>query len=194
MREPPSFLEEKRRERIRERADKETDWFFGIMGGRVPEPGIGPAYARPAAQAVDGWLRSIPPFHRGALSLMHDKREWPEALREKYRWATSLVVRLECARLADGSGRSASELEALAVRRLEEDIAACQRRRAVVEDTHRHAVPTVREVEVRRRAHRAYKHVELALRAYSKARGNARCVLPRGVDVDDPELDVGGDL
>jgi hypothetical protein len=188
MRKPLTFLEEKQRERIEERAAKEVDWFFGVMGGQVPEPGVGPEYARPAAEAIDRWFRSIPPFHRGALMLSHDMRPWPETLTKEFGSLTSLVVRLECARLSDGTTKSRLEIESAAVRALEDDIAACQRRRAAVQGTR---VVTMRERKVLRRIDRASKHKRLAFRAYAKARGNAPCVLPRGVGLDD--LDDGGD-
>jgi hypothetical protein len=193
MRKPLTFLEEKRRERIEERAEKEVDWFFGVMGGRVPEPGTGPEYARPAAEAIDRWFRSIPPFHRGALALCHDTRPWPDSLTKEFGELTSLVVRLECARLTDRAGkspRSVGEIESAAVRALEDDIAACQRRRAAVQGTR---VVTMRERKVQRRIDCASKHQRLAFRAYVKARGNAPCVLPRGVGVDDLDLDDAGD-
>jgi hypothetical protein len=194
MRRPLTFLEEKQRERIEERAAKEVDWFFGVMGGRVPEPGVGPEYARPAAEAIDRWFRSIPPFHRGALALCHDTRPWPETLTKEFGGLTSLVVRLECARLADGTAKSSVEIESAAVRALEEDIAACERRRAAVQSARGSCVVTARERRVLRRLSRASKHRRLALRAYAKARGNAPCVLPRGVGVvDDLDLDDGGD-
>jgi hypothetical protein len=191
MRKPLTFLEEKRRDRIEERAEKEIDWFFGVMGGRVPEPGVGPEYARPAAETIDRWFRSIPPFHRGAMALVFDDREWPETLTKEFGYLTSLVVRLECANLADGVGRSAAEREPVAIGQLEEAIATCQRRREAVEGT-RGELMTSRERRVQRRLWRALRHKELALRAYAKARGNAPCVLPRGFDVDDPQ-DGGGD-
>jgi hypothetical protein len=186
-------LDEKQRERIDERAEKETEWFFGVMGGRVPDPGVGPAYARPAAEAIDQWFRSVPPFHRGALALYHEKRAWPETLTKEFGSLTSLVVRLECARLADGNRKSGVELESAAVRALEEDIAACQRRRTAVQGTRRDGVVTARERKVQRRISRASKHKRLAFRAYAKSRGDAPCVLPRGVGVDDVDLDDGGD-
>jgi hypothetical protein len=161
MKRPLTFLEEKQRERIHERAAKEVDWFFGVMGGRVP--GVGPEYARPAAEAIDRWFRSIPPFHRGALALCHDTRPWPDSLTKEFGELTSLVVRLECARLADGareSPPSVGEIESAAVRALEEDIAACQRRR-----TQATRVVTARERKVLRRTDRASKHKRLAFRA-----------------------------
>jgi hypothetical protein len=190
MRAQRIFLEAKQRERIEDRAGKETDWFFRVMGGRVPEPGVGPAYARPAAEAIVRWLRSIPAFHRGALSLLYETRAWPEALTNEFGMWTSLVVRLECARLADGSGLLGAKLEKLAAERIEEDIAARQRRRDAVAGTQKSDAALTRlERSVRRRGDRADRHVELACRAYAKARGNAPCVLPRGPSVEDGTVD-----
>jgi hypothetical protein len=37
MRRPLTFLEKKQRGRIEERAEKEAEWFFGVMGGRPPD-------------------------------------------------------------------------------------------------------------------------------------------------------------
>src|ERR1700679_1983798 len=120
MRTPLTFVEEKRRDQILERAEKEAEWFFTVMGGRVPEPGVGSAHDRAAAETIDRWFRSIPPFHRGALALLYDSRIWPRTMIREFGHHTSLVVRLECAQLADGSGRLPEELETRAVRALEE--------------------------------------------------------------------------
>jgi hypothetical protein len=186
MKAPLSFEEEKKQERIRRRAEREAHWFFEVMGGRVPEPGVGPEYARPAAEAIDRWFRSIPPFHRGALSLLYDEREWSPVLRREFGQITSLVVRLAAAWLADG--RPPGELEAAAVLELEEEIAACQRPRRPEGDTHRRNVFTRRARKVWRRSHRALEYIELALRAYAKARGDAPCVLPPELQVARPYL------
>jgi hypothetical protein len=197
-----TFVELRQREKNEERAEKELTWFFCEMHGKVPEAGTGEAFARPAAAAIDGWLRSIPPFHRGAMALSFDDREWPETLEKAFGSMTSLVVRIECANLADGSGKPACELEARALRELEQVVAESDRRQARIKDRPRAEEHTVIEQRVSRRLYRAERHVELAIRAYAKARGNAHCVLPRGLKVnarpdeelpDVPDAGLGAD-
>jgi hypothetical protein len=193
MKTPLTVVEEMKREQVHERAEKEVRWFFEVMGGRVPELGVGSARERAASETIDRWFRSIPPFHRGALALLHDSRTWPKTLIREFGHHTSVVVRLECVHLAGASGRLPEELEARAIRALEEDIAACAKRRAFVQGRNRAFEPTARERKVTRRYWRAARHTRLALRAYAKARSNVPCVLPRGAGSDDWEMDDGGE-
>jgi len=176
-----SWIEERRREVAEERAVRELDWFFVVMNGRVPEVGEGPSFAREAALAIDGWLRDAPPFHRGAFALRHSKRDWPEALREEFGRNTTLVVHLECVSLWKGSRGSRGELEQLAVEGLLAEIERCKRREKAVAGTKWAKVRTRAQARLDERHERAGWHVRSAIRAYAKARGRAKCVLPRGV-------------
>ena len=161
MKKPLTRAPEEKRERIEKRAEKEVEWFFRTMGGRVPEEGVGPPYARPAAQAIEGWLKSIPPFHRGALSLLYAPKEWPKSLTIEYGSWTSLVVRLECALHPSDGKVSNEELEQASIERL--------------------LASGLRQGPLGDLEFRAVKHVRCAIRAYAKARGNAPSVLPSAV-------------
>jgi hypothetical protein len=98
-------------------------------------------------------------------------RDWPATLVTHYRGATSLVVRLECALHPSPPGDETTEaLEQAAVRRLEEALEERGRDRHDLFG-------------------RAIAHQDLAMRAYLKSRGEARCMVPRrrrGVDKASP--------
>jgi hypothetical protein len=107
---PRSRLTRRRSER---RAEREAKWFYGTLGGQVPEAGP----ARETALALQGRLQSTTAFDRGALSLRYAKKDWPAPIQEEFGNAASLVVRLECA-MHPSVGASTEALEAEAVRRL----------------------------------------------------------------------------
>jgi hypothetical protein len=135
-----------------DRAREEMDWFFGTLGGRVPEENSELAYARPAAEAIDGWLKAVPAFHRGALALRFTPKEWPPTLTDRYGTSTSLVVRLECALHPSRGDQTTEALEQVATLRLEEAIAK-------------------RGWDKHNLLDRAMSHEFLAIRAYLKVRG-----------------------
>ena len=135
-----------------ETARTEMDWFFGTLGGRVPDEGSELAYARPAAEAIREWLKAITAFHRGALALRFTPREWPPTLTKRYGKSTSLVVRLECALHPSRGDQSTEALERASVERLERVIAK-------------------RGWDKRDLLQRAIAHEFLAIRAYLKVRG-----------------------
>jgi hypothetical protein len=137
---------------LEDRARREMEWFFDTLGGRVPEENTELAYARPAAEAIDGWLRAMPAFHRGALALRFTPRKWPRTLTHHYGESTSLVVRLECALHPSRGDQSTEALEQAAVLRLEEVL--------VKRGRDRHDL-----------LGRAFAHESLAIRAYLKVRG-----------------------
>ena len=146
-----------KRERLRETARKEVEWFFGALGGRVPDEGSPMAHARPGAILIDRYLEAISAFHRGALALRYTPREWPPSLVTRHgRW-TSLVVRLDCALHPSGGGKTTAELEKAAAERLEEAPA--------------HGEALMARAEV---------HEHLAIRACAKARGEGPSLAPRG--------------
>ena len=149
MRSKKPTRQQLRRDALDERAREEMDWFFGALGGRVPEPSTELGYARPAAEQIHGWLQSITEFHRGALALRFTPRRWPPWLTKRYRRSTSLVVRLECA-LHPSTGQTTEMLEQASLERLA-GLRPKQRRELLA---------------------RARTHEFLALRAYEKVRGN----------------------
>jgi len=144
---------------LEDEARREMEWFFGTLGGRVPEENTELAHARARAQAIDGWLRAILTFHRGALALRFTPRKWPVTLTRLYGKSTSLVVRLECA-LHPSLG-STEALEQAAALRLEEVV----RKRG--RDRH--------DLLARARAHEL-----LAIRAYLKVRGDGPAPVSAG--------------
>ncbi len=185
--ERPTLAETLKRDKFQTRAERELRWFFRDMGGRVRESGAAPECDRVAAQAIDGWLRSIPPFHRGALSLSYEKRPWPKALTEEFGSLTSLVVRIESAHLTDGTSPPEA-VEKAAVRYLEEAVEACRNRRTLARgDWKNDRVLTVRQRTLTRRRLHAQWHVTVAVQAYLGARGEAPSVLP-----NDPSNDAEG--
>jgi hypothetical protein len=142
-------------------ARRELGWFHGTLGGRVPEEGDLEPDLRRAAARIDGWLKSIPTFHRGALSLRHSTKRWPKPLTDEYRAWTSLVVRLECALHPSDVWRPTDELEEAGAKRLIEALAS--RRWSNDADDFQD---------------RARAHVRDAIEAYAEARGEEPCVLP----------------
>jgi hypothetical protein len=186
-----------RRERRESRARREAEWFYKVLGGRVPDEGTASPEVRSAAAQVAAWLRAVPAFHRGALSLRYTPKEWPRAIVREFRELSSLVIRLECA-LHPATGKTNEELEQASVERIEKAIEA---RNAVLEEMKRaDAVlkatgskpmpvppprkdpwdaPTPARVDIVGLDYRADGHVGLAIRALGKVRGDAPCVLPR---------------
>jgi hypothetical protein len=157
---------------IEARAEKEAIWFYERLGGRVPEEGS--ADVRDAASTIDGWLRSLPAFDRGALSLWFDKRNWPEAIQVEFGNAASLVVRLECV-LHPAVGRPTDELEREAVERLSAMIADRESR---PQTPGRSPTPCKSGMHLTQLAYRAYRHSRHAIRGLAKARGDVPCSVP----------------
>jgi hypothetical protein len=155
--------EEVTRRKITKAAREELEWFYGPMGGRVPEEGAGPPEARIAAVAIARWLGKVLTFHRGALALRYDRdKQWPTWLTDKYGDLTTLIVRLECTLHPSGGGKSNERLEEESVRRFE---AAYMRRWRRLEE--------MADLEWR-----AKMHVRSAVRAYGRVRGDVPSVLP----------------
>lgn len=165
----------------RDRAEAEIGWFIGKLQGRVPAEGAADvaADARAAAQAIDGWLRAIPPFHRGALSLFHDPRRWPAGLVREFGALTALVVRLECAHRTVPPGKTVADLERAVVEALLEEVFQTVRQRERHLAAGRRPVGfTTRQKALLRRRRAAREYVDEAVRAYAAARAGAPCVLP----------------
>jgi hypothetical protein len=157
-------------EKLRERrwaaedaADRELEWFFARANGTVPDQREGTPAVGKAAATIQRWLGALTTFHVGALSLRYTPRDWPKSIRDEFGDWTSLVVRLECAAHPSDGRTCARELEAAAVRRLEQLVA----RRG-------------EKPELARLVRRARRHVRYATRAYVKVRGFGVSVLPRG--------------
>jgi len=140
---------------LEQRAKKELAWFFGKLGGKVANAGSKPQSFR-RAEAIRGWLATLPAFHQGALALRFTPKKWPKAVEDKFGHYASLVVRLECTK--HPSKGNAAEVEEAAAKRIEEAIAEKR---------------SVGDLDDRARA-----HVNLALRAYLKAQGKRRTVRP----------------
>jgi hypothetical protein len=182
-----------RRERRESRARREAEWFYKVLRGRVPEEGTASPEVRSAAAQIEAWLKAVPAFHRGALSLRYRRRPWPAAIVRQFGGLSSLAIRLECA-LHPATGKTNEELEKAAIERIEKTIAA---REAAVEEikaiTAQNATcsapthmrprgedpPLPADVDIARLDYRAERHVALAIRALGKVRGDAPCVLPR---------------
>jgi hypothetical protein len=157
-----------KREQREDMARAELDWFFGAMEGRVPSSRAAPAEARRPARRIARWLRRIPAFHRGALSLCFTPKAWPTWLVREYGGSTSLVVRLECSLHPSTGGQTTEELEEAALERLGK----------------------VREGDL---WSRAWDHEYLALRAYLKVRGTRPCVLPATPPASAPSATTDSD-
>jgi len=167
-----------RRERRESRARREAEWFYKVLGGRVPGEAAASPEVRSAAAQVAAWLRAVPAFHRGALSLRYTPKEWPRAIVREFRELSSLVIRLECA-LHPATGKPNKELEHASVERIEKAIEA---RKPVPLPPPRKDPwdsPTPAVVDIIQLADRAERHVALAIRTLGKVRGDAPCVLPR---------------
>jgi len=163
--------------RVRRLVEHEAGWFFRELGGEVPEGGD--AATRDAARQIDAWLREVPAFHRGALSLRYVPRAWPTCIREEFEELASVAVRLECA-LHPAVGRSTEALEAESVERLRQTIRACEGARARPEPPGRERPLSPSEKALAQLTLRAYRHVELAIRALARVRGGGPCVVPAG--------------
>ena len=148
-----------RRTLLEGRSARELAWFLGELGGKVPEEGSRLGRLRRQAETIRGWLADVPAAHRAVLTRMFTPRTWPEVIERRFGSLASLVVRLECARHCAETGASAEEIEAAAVRRLEQKIADGNG-------------------DVRRLAERAELHERLALRAYITVRAHGRCLCP----------------
>ncbi len=156
-------------------AEREAEWFFRELGGRVPEGGD-PA-TRAAAERVDAWLRAIPAFHRGVLALRYLPRSWPRPIRDEFDEIASVVVRIECAR-HPAVGLATEALEQASLERLLSVIERCERVRARRPPGGRTRPDCRAERELLRLARRAYRHVDLAHRALTRVRGFKACVVP----------------
>jgi hypothetical protein len=175
---PLSWSQSQRRRLIEERAWAEVAWFCGTLGGVVPEQDCP---ERTAAQRIDGWLKQLPAFHRGAFALRYMRRAWPEPLAGTFGEDTSLVVRLECAE-HPAVGKSPAELEAASVERLTAMIAAGERERQRRKDLGDRGPSGPDERRVGALLVRAHKHVASAIRALRRVRGDAPCRVPSSVD------------
>jgi len=160
---------------FRAAAEREAAWFFRDLGGKVPEGGD--PVTRAAAAWIDDRLRGLPPFHRGVLALLHAPRSWPAFITKEFREVASVVVRLECA-LHPAVGISTEALENASIDRLRKEVLGCTRvgARQVPGGRERHA--TAGERRLKRLARRARRHVQLALIALARVRGEASCVVP----------------
>ncbi len=180
------------RERRESHIQREAEWFYKVLGGRVPDDGMASPEVRSAAAQIEAWLKAVPAFHRGALSLRYTPREWPGAIVREFGDLSSLAVRLECS-LHPATGKTNAELEKASVERIEKAIAA---RNAQIEEavavekatgcSKPMPVRPLREdpalparVDLAELDSRADRHVALAIRALGKVRGDAPCVLPR---------------
>jgi hypothetical protein len=161
--------------RVRGCAERESSWFFRELGGKVPEGGE-PA-ARAAAQQIDGWLRQLPPFHRGVLCLRYVRRSWPRCITREFDALASVAVRLECA-LHPAVGMSTEALESASVERIQKAIESCARACGRRAPAGRDRPMNLAERGLTRLAYRAHRHVELAIRALARVRGNGPCVAP----------------
>jgi hypothetical protein len=149
---------EAKRARLYASLKRELGWFYGTLGGRVPEEGAIDADARERARVIDGHLKAIPAFHRGALALTYTPLKCAGARRSSpsRRDLTGLEVRLECVLHPSEGGKTTEELEAEAIERL-------------TGGTYGDDV-----------FERAAAHERLALAAYLKVRGKGPSLGPRG--------------
>jgi hypothetical protein len=147
-----------KRDRLYASLKRELGWFYGTLGGRVPDEGAIDAEARARALMIDGHLKAIPAFHRGALALTYTPLKCAGARRSSpsRRDLTGLEVRLECVLHPSEGGKTTEELEAEAIERL-------------TSGTYGDDV-----------FQRAATHVRLALAAYLKVRGKGPSLGPRG--------------
>ena len=163
-------------------AAAEAEWFYGTLGGRAPDDASTADGA--AARVVDGWLKALAPFHRGVFALRWTTRTWPAPLDEQFDDLCSIVVRLECTQ-HPAVGKSVAELEAASVERLTALIAESTKEKARRKG--RDAPPGPYGAQLRRLTRRAYRHVESAVSALAKVRGDAPCVIPGWVDPKEEE-------
>jgi hypothetical protein len=181
----------RRRERRESHGRREAEWFYKVLGGRVPDEGAAPPEVQSAAVQIDAWLKAVPAFHRGALSLRYRPKEWPRAIGREFGDLSSLAVRLECA-LHPATGKTNAELEKASVERIEKAIEArnaqIEKATAAEKASCSEAMPLRPRrddlslsgvVDLAQLDFRADRHVALAIRALGKVRGDAPCVLPR---------------
>ncbi len=161
--------------RLRRLVEREAGWFFRELGGKVPDGGD--LATREAAQQIDAWLREVPAFHRGVLSLRYVRRPWPTCIAEEFGGLASVAVRLECA-LHPAVGCSTAALEAASVARLQETLRLCEGARARRNPAGRERPMSPSEKALGRLAVRAHRHVELAIRALARVRGRGPCLVP----------------
>jgi hypothetical protein len=181
---------QRRRERRESHGRREAEWFYKVLGGRVPDEGAVPPEVQSAAVQIDAWLKAVPAFHRGALSLRYRPKEWPRAIVREFGDLSSLAVRLECA-LHPAMGKTNAELEKASVERLEKAIDARNAQiekanaaekagsRPMPERPRREDFALAGGIDLAQLDFRADRHVALAIRALGKVRGDAPCVLPR---------------
>jgi hypothetical protein len=177
LKRPETDREFEKRLRIEARARAEAEWFYGALGGRVPE-GLSTRKGE-AARCIETWLNALPAFHRGAFALRHTRRDWPAALVDEFDDDVSLVVRLECA-LHPAVGKSVAELEAASVVRLTALVDEADKERARRKG--RNATPGPVARQLRGLSGRAENHVDAATRALVKIRGEVPCVVPGWVE------------
>jgi hypothetical protein len=140
-----------KRDRLYASLKRELRWFYGALGGRVPDEGEIDAEARSRAITIDGHLKAIAAFHRGALALTYT----PLAGSSVRRNLTRLEVRLDCV-LHPSEGKTTAELEAESLERFDRG-------------EYSYEVST-----------RADTHERLALAAYLKVRGKGPYLGRRG--------------
>jgi hypothetical protein len=133
------------------RSRREVAWFYSD-DARVDQASVA------ARQKIGAWIAALPPWHRGALALAHDRRDWPRALREATTKPVALIVRIEC--IAHPGVGSRESLERAAVARLEKRLL----------DEGKHALA--------RHEDRASELMSRAMRAYRKVRGEEPSALP----------------
>jgi hypothetical protein len=176
------------RRRRESRARREAEWFYKVLRGRVPYEGTAPPEVRRAAAQIDAWLKAVPAFHRGALSLRYARKEWPRAIVREFGGLSSLVIRLECA-LHPATGKTNEELEKASIDRIEKALAEREARKTALAAAAAGSKPTSMPqededpplpagVDIERLEYRADRHVKLAVRALGKVRADMPCVLP----------------
>jgi len=169
-----------KRLRLQAYASAEAEWFYGTLGGQVPTDAS--AETVTAARSIEARLKELPAFHRGAFSLRWTPRTWPEPLDEKFDDQCSVVVRLECTQ-HPAVGKSLAELEAASIERLTALIGEAEKEKARRKG--RGALPGIHEAQLARLAWRAYQHVESAVSALAKVRGDVACLVPGWVDQEE---------
>jgi hypothetical protein len=158
---------------VHERAEREAAWFYGTLGGKVPENGS-PA-TRAAAVQIDAWLAQLSSFQRGVLALRFGEKVWPSDIERELEPVAAIAVRIECAH-HPAVGRT-EDLERASVARLQEIIRladrARTRRRRPESDARCDAERTIHRLFIR-----AARYAHAAMRAFARARGRLPCVVP----------------
>jgi hypothetical protein len=94
-----------------DRAERELAWFFATPQAKNTSQ-------EALATTIRARLAALPSFHRGALALRYEAREWPRALEAVLGRYTAMAVRLHC---SDHPGIGSREtLEKAAAERLDE--------------------------------------------------------------------------